>query len=128
MEDNQEKMAVGTAGWIDLTVDDAEPLSAFYARVVGWQVEPLSMGDYSDFVMKAPVSGEGKAGICHARGSNAGIPPVWLPYFIVEDLDAALNEASQGGGRLVHGPRSIGPSKFAIIQDPAGAYCGLYQQ
>ena len=31
----------------------------------------------------------GVAGVCHARGANANIPPVWLVYFTVADLAAA---------------------------------------
>ena len=61
----------GKIGWIDITVDDATGLRDFYARVVGWKPEDVGMGDYSDFNMTMPGSGEPAAGICHARGGNA---------------------------------------------------------
>ena len=62
----------GTITWQDLTVGDAEALRDFYAAVVGWTPEPVKMGDYADFTMKA--DGEPIAGVCHARGHNAGLP------------------------------------------------------
>ena len=61
----------GTIGWIDLTVPDADRVRDFYAEVVGWHPEPVDMDGYSDFVMKSP-GGAPAAGVCHARGTNAG--------------------------------------------------------
>ena len=67
--------AVGSIAWRDLTVPDADSLRAFYEQVVGWKSSPVDLGGYSDFEMLQPASGESVAGICHARGSNADIPP-----------------------------------------------------
>ena len=64
---SQPKPPVGSIGWIDLTVPNADEVRDFYAQVTGWQPEALDMGGYSDYVMKTP-DGEGKAGVCHARG------------------------------------------------------------
>jgi predicted enzyme related to lactoylglutathione lyase len=119
---------VGGIGWVDLTVADAEGIRDFYAQVVGWKPQALDMGGYSDFVMSAPGSGEGKAGVCHARGGNAAIPPVWLVYLMVEDLDASVARCEQLGGKVLAPARSAGPSgRFCVIQDPAGAVAALFQ-
>jgi hypothetical protein len=115
----------GTVSWQDLTVPDADRLRDFYAAVVGWEPEPLSMGGYADFVMNA--DGGSVAGICHARGTNAGLPPVWLIYITVEDLDHSLDECQRLGGSLVSAPRSYGGGRYCVIKDPAGAICALYQ-
>ena len=48
---------VGKIGWIDMTVDDADGVRDFYKAVVGWETDDVSMGDYSDYVMKMPVAG-----------------------------------------------------------------------
>jgi predicted enzyme related to lactoylglutathione lyase len=34
---------IGTVGWQDLTVPDAERLRDFHAAVVGWRAEPVDM-------------------------------------------------------------------------------------
>lgn len=120
----------GSVGWIDLTVPDAIGVRDFYQAVVGWTVQPLNMKDgvteYEDFVMQVPSDGRGVTGICHARGSNASVPPAWLIYIMVADLDASIAACTERGGKVMNGPRTMGKARFCIIQDPAGAYAGLY--
>jgi predicted enzyme related to lactoylglutathione lyase len=64
-------------------VTEGERLRDFYSSVIGWRSEPVEMGGYADFNMIEPETGEVIAGICHARHSNADLPPQWLLYFIV---------------------------------------------
>jgi predicted enzyme related to lactoylglutathione lyase len=117
-----------TISWQDLTVEHAEQVRDFYQAVTGWKPEPLSMGGYSDFVM-ADEDGAGVAGICHARGQNVELPPVWLIYITVGDgdLDHSIAEVQRLGGSLVAAPRSYGGGRYCVIKDPAGAVCALYQ-
>ncbi len=123
-----EKPAPGTVAWTDLTVHDAKEVRDFYARVVGWVPQPVPMGEYADFNMTIPGSGEPAAGICHARGVNAELPPVWMVYLVVEDLEESLTGVRQGGGEVLVGPRAVGPgSSYAVIRDPAGAVAALYE-
>lgn len=112
--------------WQDLTVADAPKLRDFYAAVVGWKFEQVSMQGYSDFSMIAPATGETVAGICHARGINAAIPPQWLIYITVEDVDAAAAKCKSLGGEIVVAPKPVGDGQFCVIRDPAGAICALY--
>ena len=122
---DENKAKPGTIGWHDLTVPDADNISDFYREVAGWESEALSMGDYSDYVMKAP-GGTSTGGVCHARGVNADIPPVWLMYIVVEDLTASAAKCVELGGKILKGPTG-GRHNFCIIEDPAGAICALYQ-
>ena len=113
--------------WIDLTVDDAGALRGFYERVAGWSSDPLSMGEYDDYVMKR--KGETIAGICHARGPNVDMPPVWLPYFEVDSLDASLRACADLGGTQVGSVRSHGDSmRYVVVRDPAGAHSVLFER
>ncbi|HET9226957.1 MAG TPA: VOC family protein [Thermoanaerobaculia bacterium] len=119
------KPEVGTIGWHDLTVPNADEVRDFYTAVTGWKPQGLNMGDYEDYVMLAP-GGQGVAGVCHARGSNAGVPPQWLIYITVEDVDESIRQCEQRGGKVLHGPRDLGTyGRFCVIQDPAGAVAGL---
>ncbi len=116
---------LGRIVWTDLTVKDAEQLRDFYAAVADWRFEPVPMGAYADFNMIPRDSGGPAAGICHARGTNAGLPAQWLVYISVSDLDRAIRECELRGGRVINGPRSMGEQRFCVIQDPAGAVAGL---
>jgi len=121
-------LPVGAIGWADLTVPNADAVRDFYAAVVGWAPTPLTMGDYSDYLMQAPGAPAPQAGVCHARGPNAGVPPVWLVYITVADLAASLLACRARGGEVVSGPRDAGGgAAFAIIRDPAGAVAALFQ-
>lgn len=118
--------AIGTIAWTDLTVPDADRVRDFYQAVVGWAATPLDMGGYADYVMQMPGAGAPAAGICHARGSNAGLPPQWIPYITVADLERSIDACTKRGGRVLAGPRPAGPgSRFCVIEDPAGAVAAL---
>ncbi len=118
----------GSIGWIDLTVENARGVRDFYARVAGWQPSPVAMGEYEDFNMCAPASQRPVAGICHPRGSNAGLPPVWLIYITVGDLDGSVESCLAGGGRILRQPTVIGDAgRYCVIEDPAGAAVALFE-
>lgn len=85
------------------------------------------MGDYSDYVMLAPKDGTPVAGVCHARGSNADLPPVWLVYFVVADVAESSARCEDLGGEILVTPRGLSGGRFCVVKDPAGAICALYQ-
>jgi predicted enzyme related to lactoylglutathione lyase len=99
----------------------------FYRDVVGWTPAPLDMGGYADYVMNRPPNDTTTAGICWARGVNEGLPPVWLVYFVVASLDASLAHVRARGGSVLGEPRGAGGGRFAVVRDPAGAVCALYE-
>ncbi|MCK7527930.1 MAG: hypothetical protein MZV64_65200 [Ignavibacteriales bacterium] len=53
---DKQKPEIGSITWCDLTVPNAEEVKDFYAKVVGWMPQGLSVGDYEDFTMSAPES------------------------------------------------------------------------
>lgn len=125
----EESKRNGEQAWLDLTVEDAEAVRDFYGEVLGWASVGLSMGDYEDYVMTPPGGGAPVGGVCHARGANAELPAVWIPYFLVADLEAAAAACRARGGTLVSGPRSAGPDgRFAVARDPAGAVFAMFQR
>ena len=118
---------VGTIGWTDLTVSNAEEIRKFYSEVVGWTSDPVDMGDYNDFNMNAPATNDAIAGICHARGGNAELPAQWIVYITVENLDDSVRRCQELGGKILAGPKNAGGGRYCVIQDPAGAVAALYQ-
>lgn len=118
---------IGQIAWCDLTVSNATEVRDFYAQVVGWQVNPVSMGDYQDYSMQ-DGSGEDVTGVCHAKGPNADMPAQWILYFKVADLDASLKQVSALGGKQLTQIKHFGESRYTVIEDPAGAVCAIYQE
>lgn len=121
-------MKPGDIGWHDLTVPNAVDIRNFYEKVVGWKWSGVNMGGYEDFTMLPLGSEDAVAGICHARGPNAEIPPQWLMYIVVDDVDAGAASCVELGGKILVAPRSLSGGRFCVIKDPAGAVCALYQQ
>jgi len=118
---------VGKIGWIDMTVENAAVVRDFYKAVVGWDSEDVSMGDYSDYTMAMPATGEGVAGICHARGSNAEQPAGWMIYIIVADVDTSARACTDNGGKLLVEPRGLAGGRFCVVEDPGGSVAALCQ-
>jgi predicted enzyme related to lactoylglutathione lyase len=112
-----------------LTVENAHQIRDFYAKVVGWKVHPVPMGDYDDYCMIPRDSDTPVAGICHARGKNAGLPPKWLIYITVDNLDEAVKACIDGGGKIITEPTKMEDgARFCAIEDPAGAAVSLYEK
>lgn len=117
----------GSAAWHDLTVPNASDIAAFYCDVLGVSTAPVSMGAYDDFNLIPEGEKDPVAGVCHARGRNAGLPAAWLTYFVVRNLEESLHACERHGGTLLAGPASAGGGTYAVIEDPSGAVCALYE-
>ncbi len=115
------------AMWLDMTVEDADNTSLFYAEVMGWRREAVDMGDYVDYVMLKP-DGTPAGGICHRRGTNATLPAGWIPYFTVDQLGPSLSLVVEKGGEQVSEVRTFGEAEYCLIKDPSGCYCALYAE
>ncbi|MEM9383432.1 MAG: VOC family protein [Pseudomonadota bacterium] len=127
--DEQVAAPMGRIAWLDLTVPDASGIRDFYRRVVGWAPQDVGMEDagerYVDYNM---CMGEGTpaAGICHARGPNAVIPPVWLIYLPVADLEDSVRRAREQGGEIIKTTsQTHGEHAYAVVRDPVGACFAL---
>lgn len=117
----------GKIFWQDLTVEDAEQVRDFYSKVIGWTFEKVNQGEYDDYNMINPEDKEVVAGICHKRGELQDIPSQWLNYVMVENMENSVAQCLAHGGKIIDGPKNMGKAKFAVIQDPAGAYLALME-
>lgn len=122
---DDDEMPMGLIAWLDLTVADASTTRDFYRAVVGWSVQDVAMKDggdhYADYNMLGEA-GQPSAGVCHARGGNAGLPPVWMLYLPVGDLIESLRRVEEEGGRIIKAvQKADGNYVYAAIQDPVGA-------
>ncbi len=117
----------GSIFWSDLTVPDAEKLRAFYETVVGWTFADHDMGLYADYSAHIPGHTQPTAGICHARGANADLPPVWLNYIAVTDLETSVARCRDLGGEIVVPPKPMAGRRFCVVQDPVGAVFALFE-
>jgi uncharacterized protein len=124
---DENKIETGSIIWTDLTVPNAEELKDFYTKVIGWKSEPVKMENYNDYSMNSPETGRTIAGVCHSKGVNADLPPQWLIYFLVKNVDESVKNCKKCGGKIIAGPRNMGEyGRFCVIRDPAGAVVALF--
>jgi len=113
--------SIGDILWQDLTVSNVIQVRGFYQNIIGWDCIPEEMGDYEDYHMVATPTGNSVAGILHAHGENEDLPPVWMIYIAVEDVDISSKLCKDLGGEVVVKPRRMGKGRFCVIRDPADA-------
>lgn len=113
--------APGALTWNELGTRDPEAAQRFYGDLFGWTFATDETG-YTTILRE----GE-RAGGARVIGPEEGPTPAhWLPYFGVEDLEAALERVGEAGGQLLVPPRDIGPGRVAVVKDPQRAPFALY--
>lgn len=115
---------VGAMCWNELATRNPETAMAFYSGLFGWVFSKTEGMDYWSFTNNGRMNG----GVVKMTAEWGEMPPHWMTYFTVADLDTAMTEAIILGGRVLNGPiESQGVGRFAVIHDPAGAVCTIIQ-
>src|SRR5918992_1345344 len=101
---------IGALCWNQLATTDVERAKAFFAALLGWQYETDDSGYAS-----IKVGGRLNGGIRAQTEQERGSPPNWLPYFAVENADAAARDAERVGGRTMVPTTEIRIGRVAVI-------------
>ena len=104
--------------WNELWAKDAKAVLPFYKAVVGYDVEEMSMGDMTYYVLEK--DGRKCGGVMTSPIAEA--PAMWLPYIAVDDADAVVARVKRQGGEVKKAPEDIpNIGRFAVLADNAGA-------
>lgn len=111
----------GAPCWNELETRDRDRAMQFYASLFGYRTE------VSDMYIELHVGDRGVGGIMQMGDQMQGVPPHWMPYFWVEDVNAGTQKAESLGGHAIVPPMDI-PSvgRFSVIRDPQGATFALF--
>ena len=118
---------VGEASWHELTTTDAEAAMKFYSEVFGWQPsEVMDMGEMGKYRMfNRPVGMIG--GMMNRPPQMAEVPPYWMIYFRVPDINAAVERVKANGGQILNGPMEVPGGDWIVnAMDPQGAMFSLH--
>lgn len=117
----------GCLTWNDLNTSDAEAAQKFYEQVFGWSFEKAGGEEYPYWIIQNGDRRNGGMRAFSEEETSAGLMSHWLPYFAVEDAEAALQRASGLGATVMAGPTDVpGGGRFGVIQDEQGAVVGLF--
>jgi uncharacterized protein len=122
----------GTFSWNELNTRDPEAAKGFYSAVFGWVFSDMDMGDAGTYTVfrlaDADEEGSGIGGLLDMRGRVPDeIPPHWLTYFTIEDLDSTLEQAKGAGANVAFGPLDLEMGRLAVLTDPQGAAFGIFE-
>jgi uncharacterized protein len=112
---------IGALCWNELATTDLERAQAFYGDLLGWRYETDQSG-YASIMNRGRVNG----GIREQTERERSIPPHWLPYFTVQNVDDAARRAERLGGRAIS-PAETQVGRFAVIADPQGAAFAVFE-
>jgi uncharacterized protein len=116
----------GTLCWADLSTPDAKRASDFYSALFGWEIaaDPKDKSGYLHIKNGEHFIG----GLPPAEHRQKGIPPHWLAYFLVDDVDATAERAKQGGAKFYVPPMTMeGVGRMAVLADPQGAGFAIFK-
>lgn len=114
----------GELGFFELGVADVERGRVFYEGLFGWTFEPGPSGQ--GYVIKTPTLTGGMHG-----GDQGAVP---YAFFVVDDMDAALEQVRTLGGTVeeadVEGDDSSVATfgRFQLCRDDQGSPFGLHQR
>ena len=117
----------GAACWTELATRDTKAAEAFYTQLFGWTAKVGGVGtpmEYTEF------NNQGKPGVgmmAMPAQVPAFVPPYWMWYFQVADVDASTATATSLGAS-VRVPAMDIPStgRFSVVADPQGAVFALF--
>lgn len=112
----------GTFCWTDLVTSDPDAAGAFYADVLGWQLEEIPRAGFA----LARVGGRAVASIGPLPDPSQS--PRFNCYVSVASVDATAARARELGGEVLLEPGDVGAmGRLAVLADPAGAALSLWQ-
>ena len=121
----------GALCWTELSTRDTKTAAAFYTQFLGWSAKVGGEGvnAYTEFTPKGgnyPVAGMIDIAAFGERGAH--VPPNWMPYFQVADINASFEKAKSLGAQVGVPPTKIADAgQFTVLADPQGAMFSLFQ-
>lgn len=115
----------GTPAWIELDTTDGAASSEFYGEMFGWTVADTGPVEETGGYQMFQLGGKSVAGLM----AQADLPySVWATYISVDDADAAADNATRAGGKVVLAPMDVMDiGRMAVLSAPDGSHFGVWE-
>ncbi|NOZ02779.1 MAG: VOC family protein [Deltaproteobacteria bacterium] len=112
--------------WFEVMTHDIDKAKAFYTQMFGWEVEEMSME--GGFVYSAFRNGGANfGGLFPMDKSMKDVPPHWLGYLSVDDVDETAKKIESAEGMIAVEPMTVpGVGRMALALDPEGARFSVF--
>lgn len=120
---------VGTFCWTELMTGNVAAAKKFYCDLVGWKAVDEDVGGMTYTMLFPPGAEQSVGGMLQMDGPEwEGVPPHWMPYIQVADVDDRARRCVELGGQIKVPPTDIPHiGRFCVIDDPTGATIALFQ-
>jgi predicted enzyme related to lactoylglutathione lyase len=129
----------GVAAWFELVTPNPEPAKKYYADLFGWRFDSegtytvITNGSHSIAgVLKMEGDWEDHAfleAIGQAPGEKWEVPPHWMVFLHVDDVEQVASRAESLGGRILARPDTLHTfGQFAVLRDPQNAYFSIFSR
>ncbi|MCA0997981.1 VOC family protein [Alloyangia pacifica] len=120
----QDAPREGHCAWNELRTPDPSAALEVYAACFGWEkTDSMDMGPAGSYDM---LRNPPHASLLGAMMSSGDMPPQWLFYFRVADIDKAAAYIDHNGGEMLMGPQEIPGGEYILnARDPQGAVLAL---
>lgn len=117
---------VGDVAWHELTATDHEAAFAFYQALFGWnKTSEFDMGAIGIYQMYG--QGNVPFGGMWTKPKDMPVPPNWLYYIHVTNVDEAAERVKAHGGTILNEPMDVpGGDRVAQCMDPQGGMFALH--
>jgi uncharacterized protein len=120
----------GTWTWNNLMTRDLDGAKDFYSKVFGW--DAAQNEEAPPNVLMWQVEGqrwpEGLGGLMGISDDMpAEMPAHWQVYFVVGDMDEAIERATSAGAKVGFGPIDVPVARLATLVDPQGAVVSILE-
>lgn len=109
----------GSLTWAELRTRSRASSAAFYLATFGWDVQSVQAG--AETFISCVLDEEPVAGMVELGVADRESPSYWMPYFAVDDCDAAAALADALGGEVCEAPHDTAGRRLAVLRDPLGA-------
>ncbi|MCB9578267.1 MAG: VOC family protein [Polyangiaceae bacterium] len=112
----------GRVVWRELMTKDVDKAKGYYGELFGWTFQDMPMPEGTYTIAKLGETMVG--GMMQLPADD--VPPNWMSYVSVEDVDAAAKTVKAEGGTMIVEPKDVpGMMRFAVLSDPSGAVIGM---
>ena len=114
--------------WAELDTNDTKSAGSFYTELFGWGKKGGGQAANETEYIEWQHGGKSIGGMMTIPKEWGPVPPNWLVYFAVADVDATAKKTGELKGAAIVPPTDIPDmGRFAVLRDPQGAVFAVFR-